>query len=137
MEHTAGEVWSRILDGARTALPEQAFRTWLAPTQAVAISQDLLVVCTPNPFAVDWVEDKYAELLTGIAADPDRPVAHLPMLPAPERPVAASGTRIGGPVWLADGEAWPVDARVIECAIEQAARRAAPRVSATGSRAKP
>ncbi len=66
MEHTAGEVWSRILDGARTALPEQAYRTWLAPTQAVAISQDLLVVCTPNPFAVDWVEDKYAELLTGI-----------------------------------------------------------------------
>ncbi|HEU4457349.1 MAG TPA: chromosomal replication initiator protein DnaA, partial [Longimicrobium sp.] len=66
MEHTAGEVWSRILDGAQQALPEQAFRTWLAPTQAVAISQDLLVVATPNPFAVDWVEDKYADLLTGI-----------------------------------------------------------------------
>ncbi len=66
MELTAGEVWSRILEGARAALPEQAFRTWLAPTQAVAISQDLLVVSTPNPFAVDWVEDKYAELLTGI-----------------------------------------------------------------------
>ncbi|HEX5725875.1 MAG TPA: chromosomal replication initiator protein DnaA [Longimicrobiaceae bacterium] len=66
MEHTAGEVWSRILEGARAALPEQAFRTWLAPTRAVAISQDLLVVSTPNPFAVDWVEDKYAELLTAI-----------------------------------------------------------------------
>ena len=66
MELTAGEVWSRILEGARVALPEQAFRTWLAPTQAIAISQDLLVVATPNPFAVDWVEDKYAELLTAI-----------------------------------------------------------------------
>jgi chromosomal replication initiator protein len=66
MELTAAEVWSRILEGARTALPEQAYRTWLAPTQAVAISQDLLVVSTPNPFAVDWVEDKYAELLGGI-----------------------------------------------------------------------
>ena len=66
MELTAGEVWSGILEDARAALPEQAFRTWLAPTQAVAISQDLLVVATPNPFAVDWVEDKYAELLTGI-----------------------------------------------------------------------
>ncbi|HET7461326.1 MAG TPA: chromosomal replication initiator protein DnaA [Longimicrobium sp.] len=66
MEHTAGEVWSRILDTAKAALPEQAFRTWLAPTEAVAISQDLLVVSTPNPFAVDWVEDKYAELLTAI-----------------------------------------------------------------------
>src|SRR3712207_2702826 len=66
MELTAGDVWSRILEGAKAALPEQAFRTWLAPTEAVAISQDLLVVSTPNPFAVDWVEDKYAELLTGI-----------------------------------------------------------------------
>jgi len=66
MEHTAGEVWSRILDTAKAALPEQAFRTWLAPTEAVAISQELLVVSTPNPFAVDWVEDKYAELLTAI-----------------------------------------------------------------------
>jgi chromosomal replication initiator protein len=66
MELTAAEVWARILEGARAALPEQAYRTWLAPTQAVAISQDLLVVSTPNPFAVDWVEDKYAELLGGI-----------------------------------------------------------------------
>ncbi|HEX6042632.1 chromosomal replication initiator protein DnaA [Longimicrobium sp.] len=66
MELTAGEIWSRILDSAKTALPEQAFRTWLAPTQAVAISNDLLVVATPNPFAVDWVEDKYAGLLTNI-----------------------------------------------------------------------
>jgi uncharacterized protein YwqG len=31
--------------------------------------------------------------------------------PAPGRPVAAGGTRIGGPVWLPEGEAWPADAR--------------------------
>jgi chromosomal replication initiator protein len=66
MELTATEVWSRILEEARAALPEQAFRTWLAPTEAIAISRDLLVVSTPNPFAVDWVEDKYADLLGSI-----------------------------------------------------------------------
>src|ERR1043165_246992 len=44
MELTAAEIWSRILESAKTALPEQAFRTWLAPTQAVAVSNDLLVV---------------------------------------------------------------------------------------------
>lgn len=33
------------------------------------------------------------------------------LLPAPERPVAAGGTRIGGPVWLPEGEEWPADAR--------------------------
>jgi chromosomal replication initiator protein len=64
MELTATEVWSRILEGARAALPEQAFRTWLAPTEAVAISQDLLVVAAPSQFAADWVEDKYADLLS-------------------------------------------------------------------------
>jgi chromosomal replication initiator protein len=63
MELTAAEVWTRLLEEARAVLPEQAFRTWLAPTEAVAISQDLLIVATPNPFAVDWVEDKYAEML--------------------------------------------------------------------------
>ncbi|HET7275008.1 MAG TPA: chromosomal replication initiator protein DnaA [Longimicrobiaceae bacterium] len=67
MELTAAEVWSRILNEAHAALPEQAFRTWLAPTDAVAISQDTLIVSTPNPFAVDWVEDKYSDLLTGIS----------------------------------------------------------------------
>lgn len=31
------------------------------------------------------------------------------LTPARELPVRAGGTRIGGPVWLAEGEAWPVD----------------------------
>jgi chromosomal replication initiator protein len=65
MELTASDVWSRILNEARAALPEQAYRTWLAPTEAVAISQDTLIISTPNPFAAEWVEDKYAEILSG------------------------------------------------------------------------
>jgi chromosomal replication initiator protein len=67
MELSASEVWTQILDEARAALPEQAFRTWLAPTQAVSVSSDTLFVSTPNPFAVHWVEDKYADLLSGIS----------------------------------------------------------------------
>ncbi|MQA90212.1 MAG: chromosomal replication initiator protein DnaA [Gemmatimonas sp.] len=67
MELSASELWSQILDEARTALPEQAFRTWLAPTEAISVSSDTLIVSTPNPFAVQWVEDKYADLLAGIS----------------------------------------------------------------------
>jgi chromosomal replication initiator protein len=66
MELSASEVWLQILDEARSALPEQAFRTWLAPTEAISVSSDTLIVTTPNPFAVQWVEDKYADLLAGI-----------------------------------------------------------------------
>jgi chromosomal replication initiator protein len=66
MELSASEVWSQILDEARETLPEQAFRTWLAPTSAVSVTPDTLIVATPNPFAVQWVEDKYADLLAAI-----------------------------------------------------------------------
>jgi hypothetical protein len=31
------------------------------------------------------------------------------LVPAPGLPVRAEGTRIGGPVWLANGEGWPAD----------------------------
>lgn len=67
MELSASDVWTQILDEARGSLPEQAFRTWLAPTQALSVSRDTLIVSTPNPFAVAWVEDKYSDLLAGIS----------------------------------------------------------------------
>jgi chromosomal replication initiator protein len=67
MELTAAEVWALILEEARAALPEQAYRTWLAPTEAVAFSHDTLIIATANPFAADWVEDKYADMLSALA----------------------------------------------------------------------
>jgi chromosomal replication initiator protein len=67
MELSAAEVWSEIVGAARASLTDQACRTWLDPLEAVAISQDMLIVHAPSLFAAGWVEDKYAELLTGIA----------------------------------------------------------------------
>jgi len=67
MELSAAEVWSEIVGGARASLTDQACRTWLDPLEAVAISQDMLIVHAPSLFAAGWVEDKYAELLAGIA----------------------------------------------------------------------
>jgi len=67
MELTAQEAWSRILEGARGKLPEHSYRTWLAPTMAVALSTDLLVVGAPSDFAVEWIEDKYGGLLSAVA----------------------------------------------------------------------
>jgi chromosomal replication initiator protein len=66
MELTAQEAWSKILEGARVKLPEQSFRTWLARTQAVALSADELVIAAPSDFAVEWIEGKYGELLLSL-----------------------------------------------------------------------
>ncbi len=67
MELTAEEAWSQILESARAKLPEQSYRTWLAPTSAIALSSDQLVVGAPSDFAVEWIEDKYSALLGSLA----------------------------------------------------------------------
>ncbi len=67
MELTADEAWSKVLEDARGKLPEQSYRTWLAPTQGVVLSGDQLVVGAPSAFAVEWIETKYGELLTSLA----------------------------------------------------------------------
>ncbi len=55
MELTASEAWTSITAAAREALPEQTIRTWLTPTEAVALSDNTLVVAAPTRFAVEWI----------------------------------------------------------------------------------
>jgi len=67
MELTASEAWTSITTAAREVLPEQAIRTWLASTEAVALDEEALVVAAPTRFAVEWIEDKYGSLLRQLA----------------------------------------------------------------------
>ena len=43
MELTAAEVWTRVLSAARASLPEQSYRTWLAGSSAIALTDDELL----------------------------------------------------------------------------------------------
>ena len=67
MSLSATEVWSRLLERARLELPEQTFRTWLEPTEALHIEGSTIFVGTPDRFAAEWNESKHAQLLTGLA----------------------------------------------------------------------
>ena len=67
MTLSATEIWTRILDRARRELPEQTFRTWLEPTEPLALEGDSIIVGSPDQFAADWNESKHAELLTSLA----------------------------------------------------------------------
>jgi chromosomal replication initiator protein len=64
---TAQEAWTRLLDRARQELPEQTFKTWLEPTEALKLEGDKLVVVTPDRFAAEWNESKHAELLRSLS----------------------------------------------------------------------
>jgi chromosomal replication initiator protein len=67
MTLSAIEVWTRILDRARHELPEQTFRTWLEPTEPLALEGNSIIIGSPDQFAADWNESKHAELLTRLA----------------------------------------------------------------------
>ncbi len=68
MSLTASEAWTRLLERVRHELPEQTFRTWLEPTEALALDNGTLVIGCPDRFAAEWNESKHAELLAGHAA---------------------------------------------------------------------
>src|SRR6185503_6296501 len=67
MTLTAHDAWSRLLDRARHELPEQTFKTWLEPTEALSLEGTTILVGCPDQFAADWNESKHAELLSGLA----------------------------------------------------------------------
>jgi chromosomal replication initiator protein len=69
MELTASEAWSRILKRARGRLPEPTYRIWLAETEPLALSQDLLAVGAGSEFAAEWIEDKYGRMLGDVAEE--------------------------------------------------------------------
>jgi chromosomal replication initiator protein DnaA len=67
MTLTAHEAWSRLLDRARQELPEQTFRTWLEPTEALSFDGVTLNIGAPDQFAADWNQSKHADLLSSMA----------------------------------------------------------------------
>lgn len=67
MSLSAAEVWSRILDQARREIPEQTFRTWLEPTEALEFDGKTVYVGTPDQFAADWNDSKHSQLLSNLA----------------------------------------------------------------------
>ena len=67
MTLTAHEAWSRLLDRARQELPEQTFKTWLEPTEALSLDGNTIFVGAPDQFAADWNQSKHADMLAGVA----------------------------------------------------------------------
>ena len=64
MEFTAEELWSRVLEATRDRLQGQTYRTWLAGTSAVGVTDSEILVEVPSQFHVEWIGDRYGPLLT-------------------------------------------------------------------------
>jgi chromosomal replication initiator protein len=69
MELTASDLWSRVLESARSGLPEQSFRTWIGACSPLGLSDDELLLEAPTEFHAQWVEDKYGSLLSRVVGE--------------------------------------------------------------------
>jgi chromosomal replication initiator protein len=67
LDLSPADIWTRLLNRAKLELPEQTFRTWLEPTEALQVDGDTLIVGVPDQFAADWNETKHAHILAGYA----------------------------------------------------------------------
>ena len=67
LDLSPADIWARLLIRARLELPEQTFRTWLEPTEALQVDGDTLIIGVPDQFAADWNDTKHAHILSGYA----------------------------------------------------------------------
>jgi chromosomal replication initiator protein len=109
MQLSAKDAWKRILDEAHRELPDHTIRTWLEPTEAIALDEGRLIVGAPDQFAVEWNETKHAPLLSKLAEPvlgsptsvvfrvhedrQKRPQMDFFVAPAPRRPEGEGGIR--------------------------------------------
>src|SRR2546430_5658705 len=67
MEQSVNEAWKRLLDEARRELPEATVRTWLEPSEPIALDDGRLILGAPDQFAAEWNESKHSGLLARVA----------------------------------------------------------------------
>src|SRR5712691_6755912 len=67
MEQSVNEAWKRLLEEARRELPEATVRTWLEPSEPIALDEGRLILGAPDQFAAEWNESKHASLLARAA----------------------------------------------------------------------
>jgi chromosomal replication initiator protein len=58
--------WEVCLKHFEATLPQQQFRTWIAPLRA-SIERNSLVLTAPNRFVMQWVKDRFVPVIQDLA----------------------------------------------------------------------
>lgn len=57
-------IWAEASEELRTSITEATFTSWFARVRAVEVHGGSLILEVPHQFAKDWIESRYAEVLT-------------------------------------------------------------------------
>lgn len=101
MEEVLEGLWGEVLERLQTQLSRPTFETWIKPARAQNLSEEALVITTPNPFARNWLQKHYLGTISSVVTEVlGRPVDVQVMVDT------APGTAVGAP--LPPDPTWPV-----------------------------
>lgn len=60
------DLWNEALALIEKKLSKPSYETWLKSTKAHSLQEDTLVITAPNEFARDWLESRYAGIISEI-----------------------------------------------------------------------
>ena len=69
MDQELQEIWQATLDKIEKKMSKPSFETWLKTTRPVSLTDDTLVISVPNDFTRDWMQGRYAELISETLKD--------------------------------------------------------------------
>ncbi len=69
MEIPIDNLWSQVLERLQLELSRPTFETWIKTASAERLENNCLVVCTPNPFARNWLQKYYINTIANVVQD--------------------------------------------------------------------
>lgn len=69
MEISPEQLWSQVLERLQIQLSRPTFETWIKTASAQQLDNNCLVLCTPNPFARNWLQKYYIKTIAEVVQD--------------------------------------------------------------------
>lgn len=64
MERQVQDLWHEVLSMIQKKISKPSFDTWLKSTKALSLQDNILIISTPNTFTQEWLESRYAKLIS-------------------------------------------------------------------------
>lgn len=69
MENSLDNLWNQVLERLQLQLSRPTFETWIKTANAQQLENNCLVICTPNPFARNWLQKYYIKTIADVVHD--------------------------------------------------------------------
>jgi len=69
VETSPENLWTQVLERLQLQLSRPTFETWIKTASVQQLENNSLVICTPNPFARNWLQKYYIKTIADVVQD--------------------------------------------------------------------